>query len=205
MPALSAIIIYMIEIFKQAKINQEVLHFKNFQEPEITWLDVLNFVYDLSKVHNENTKIRASKSGGVGYGSVIANKGYFLFEENNLFSTFKGVTDLMEKVNGGKSGEGCQYYAKPTKDCTCGSMWHIQTIRFSMSDHLVSNHNDPNNVLYWQLLGTSYWKMNKDKVYKLEPGDLFYFNQEDSHEVWQDGPRAGIIIDSDKYQGTPLS
>jgi ribosomal protein L16 Arg81 hydroxylase len=75
-------------------------------------------------------------------------------------------------------------------------MWHIQTLRFSISDHQVSDHNDPNDVLYWQLLGTSYWKMNKDKTYKMEPGDLLYFNKEDSHEVLQDGPRAGIIIDN---------
>jgi hypothetical protein len=199
MPALSAILATMIDIFKQAKINQEVLHFKNFQKPEISWEDAMKFVYDLSKIPNEDIMTRASKSGGIGFGSVIAIKGYFLFDENNLFSTFKGVRDLMTKVNGGNSSEGCPYYSTPIKTCTCGAMWHIQTLRLSISDHGVMDHNDPNNVLYWQLLGTSYWKMNKDKVYKLEPGDLLYFNKEDSHEVWQDGPRAGIIIDSDKY------
>ena len=37
--------------------------------------------------------------------------------------------------------------------------------------------------------------MNEDKEYVLSPGDLLYFNKEDSHQVLQDGPRAGIIID----------
>ena len=71
-------------------------------------------------------------------------------------------------------------------------------MRFVIGNNFVSKHKDPNDVLYWQVLGTSYWKMNNDKEYKLEPGDLLYFNKDDDHEVWQDGPRAGIIIDSIK-------
>jgi hypothetical protein len=188
----------MIEIFKEAKINQEILHFKNFQEPEITWEDALRFLYYLSKIPSQYMMTKAGKTGGVCYGSVIFNQGYFWLDESNLFSTFKGVRELMEKVNSGNTDEKCPYYSVNKRACTCEAMWHIQALRFSISDHTVSNHNDPNNVLYWQLLGTSYWKMNKDKVYKLEPGDLLYFNKEDSHEVWQDGPRAGIIIDGRK-------
>jgi mannose-6-phosphate isomerase-like protein (cupin superfamily) len=69
-----------------------------------------------------------------------------------------------------------------------------------MGHHKVPSHTDPNDVLYWQLLGTSYWKMNNNKEYKLEPGDLLYFNQEDAHAVWQEGPRAGIIIDDIKQK-----
>ena len=265
----------MKDIWAKAKENQEILYFKNFQEPEITWGDALKFVYDLSKIDNENLKrrngweestsmvfgsvlahkgyflfeesnlfpifkgvtefmekvnggnsgkdcsyytnqkvqrgcdcnenwhiqtLRFSISDHEVFGSVLAHKGYFLFEESNLFPIFKGVTEFMEKVNGGNSGKDCSYYTnqKVQRGCDCNENWHIQTLRFSISDHEVSDHNDPNNVLYWQLLGTSYWVMNKDKEYKLEPGDLLYFNKEDSHLVWQDGPRAGIIIDDIK-------
>lgn len=192
----------MLDIWAKAKENQEILHFKNFQEPEITWGDALKFVYDLSKIDNENLKKRGGweESTNIVFGSVLAHKGYFLFEENNLFPIFKGVTEFMEKVNGGNSGKDCSYYSydQVNRGCNCDEKWHIQTLRFSISDHEVSDHNDPNNVLYWQLLGTSYWIMNKDKEYKLEPGDLLYFNKEDSHLVWQDGPRAGIIIDDIK-------
>jgi hypothetical protein len=102
----------------------------------------------------------------------------------------------MQKVNDGKTNENCiAYKAESRGHCDCEAEWHIQALRIAIMRHTVSNHNDPNDVLYWQLLGTSYWKINNDKVYKLEPGDLFYFNQEDAHEVWQDGPRVGIIID----------
>lgn len=190
----------MKDIWAKAKENREILHFKNFQEPEITWDDALRFLYNLTATDcDENFRQRALRSGNGSLliGSVIDTRGYFLFEENNLFPIFKGVTELMEKVNGGDSGQTCQYYSpdRNNSSCSCGQQWHIQTLRLSISNHQVSNHNDPNNVLYWQLLGNSYWVMNEDKEYKLEPGDLLYFSQEDSHLVWQDGPRAGIIID----------
>jgi mannose-6-phosphate isomerase-like protein (cupin superfamily) len=192
----------MENLWANAKANQKVLHFKNFQEPEVTWEDALNFVYNLSKIPNENMVRMAERSGGISFGSVVANNGYFRFEESNLFKTFNGIKELMEKVNGGDSGESCSYYRKtdgPVR-CSCGMLWHIQTLRFSISDHKVSVHNDPNDVLYWQLLGTSYWKINGDIEYKLEPGDLFYINKEDSHELRQEGPRAGIIIDNLKQR-----
>ena len=190
----------MKDIWAEAKKNQDILHFKNFQEPEIDWGNALKFVYDLSKIPNKSIIERSGWTGGVAFGSVLANNGYFVFDENNLFPIFKGVTEFMEKVNGGDSGKSCSYYSSPVRSCDCEEMWHIQTLRFSISDHKVSDHNDPNDVLYWQLLGTSTWIMNKDKQYKLEPGDLLYFNKEDSHEVLQDGPRAGIIIDNIKQR-----
>jgi mannose-6-phosphate isomerase-like protein (cupin superfamily) len=188
----------MIEIWQKAKQNQEVLHFKNFQEPDITWENVLNYVYELSLVEDETLRdrIKGQEISMIVKGSVLFNYGYLLFNDNNLFDKFKGVRKLMTKVNGGNSGEKCcKYYANTRGLCDCGSYWHMQALRFSMTKHSVSDHNDPNDVLYWQLLGTSRWIINNDKEYLLEPGDLFYFNQEDSHQVFQDGPRAGIIID----------
>lgn len=188
----------MKEIWQNAKKNQEVLYFKNFQTPEITWDDVLSFIYNLSITPSEQMNERVKRSQGFQIcGSTINKNGYFLFDENNLFSKFKGVREFMTKVNGGNSSEGCCYYNENFRGkCDCNEQWHIQALRFSITDHTVSDHNDPNDVLYWQLLGTSYWTINQNKEYKLEPGDLLYFNQEDSHLVWQDGPRAGIIIDN---------
>jgi len=191
----------MKEIWAKAKENKEILHFKNFQEPETTWEDVLNFVYNLSKIPNQDVLDRSIRQKDVAFGSVIlANNGYFWFEENNLFKIFKGVEELMKKVNGNDSGKDCIHYSGSAGNCDCGQQWHLQTLRLVIGDHNVSSHNDPNDVLYWQLLGTSYWKMNNDKEYKLEPGDLLYFNKEDSHALWQDGPRAGIIIDDIKQR-----
>ena len=188
----------MKEVWAKAKLNKEVLLFKNFQVPEITWEDVMSFIYKLSKIEaDQNLKQRASRSfGGTAslFGSVIFKDGYFLFEESNLFPMFKGVTELMEKVNGGNSGKTCDYY-EGHSSCNCKEQWHIQALRVSIGEYGVSNHNDPNDVLYWQVLGNSRWTMNDDVEYILRPGDLLYFNQEDVHRVFQDAPRAGIIID----------
>jgi hypothetical protein len=191
----------MKEIWAKAKENKEILHFKNFQEPEISWEDALTFVYNLSKIQDQRVIERSIRQNDVAFGSIIlTNSGYFWFEENNLFPIFKGVEELMEKVNGDNSGKDCIHYLGQLGNCDCNQQWHVQTLRFVIGHHKVSNHTDPNDVLYWQILGTSYWKMNNDKEYKLEPGDLLYFNKEDSHAVWQDGPRAGIIIDDIKQR-----
>ena len=189
----------MKEVWAKAKQNKYILHFKNFQEPEITWHDALSFVYELAKISNQHMAERSIQTGGVAFGSaILTGHGYFWFEENNLFPIFKGVEELMTKVNGNDSGKDCMHYSGSAGNCDCGQQWHLQTLRLVIGDNNVNNHNDPNDVLYWQVLGTSYWKMNNEKEYKLEPGDLLYFNQEDSHAVWQDGPRAGIIIDGTK-------
>lgn len=191
----------MKEIWAKAKENQEILYFKNFQKPEVSWEDTLNFVYTLAHIPDKRVLDRSIKQNDVAFGSVIlTTNGYFWFEENNLFSTFKGVTEFMEKVNGGVSGKDCIHYLGEPGHCDCNQQWHIQTLRFVIGDSKVPAHRDPNDVLYWQLLGTSYWKMNNDKEYKLEPGDLLYFNKNDVHEVWQYGPRAGIIIDDIKQR-----
>lgn len=171
----------MIEIWKDAKKNKKVLHFENFQNVEFTWEDAVNFVYD------EHMNNRVSEQWA----------GYFFLQNADLFK-YNGVSELMKKVNGMAGSQYCEYYkylSQEDRTCNCDMYWHIQTLRFSITNHKVPNHNDPVDVLYLQLLGTSYWKINDDKVYKLNPGDLFYFNQEDTHAVEQDGPRAGIIID----------
>jgi len=195
----------MKEVWAKAKQNQEILHLKNFQAPEIEWGDILNFVYTLAKIPDKKMIDRSIKEGGVAFGSaILTNSGYFWFEENNLFPIFKGVEELMEKVNGTNSGKDCIHYLGQPGRCTCDQQWHIQTLRFVIGGSNVSSHNDPNDVLYWQILGTSYWKMNNDKEYMLEPGDLLYFNKEDSHALRQDGPRAGIIIDDIKQRRKSL-
>lgn len=191
----------MIDIWKNAKKEQEILYFKNFQIPEITWEDTLNYIYDLSLIEDKtlHQRIKGQNDSMIVYGGVLFNYGYLLFNDNDLFKKFKGVTEFMNKVNDGISGENCIYYTPEHRgNCSCGAYWHIQALRFSISNHSVSNHNDPNDVLYWQLLGNSRWVMNNKDEYILEPGDLLYFNQEDSHQVFQNGPRAGIIIDSKK-------
>ena len=201
----------MLDIFKKAKRDKKVLHFENFQTPEITWEDAIKFIYKESTCSSKelNSRTDWQDKGQVLSGNMLMNAGYLLPQTRNLFPVFAGVSELMNKINDVTDSGKCAYYNDPNLTdqtyCNCESPWHIQALRFSISEHHVHDHNDPNDVLYWQLLGTSYWKINKDKVYKLNPGDLFYFNKEDSHEVWQDGPRSGIIIDNLHSKNMPTS
>ena len=195
----------MKDIWAKAKSDQEILHFKNFQQPDVTWEDALKFVYDLSFDYaSKEFKEQAERNPDVLYlyGKIIFNKGYFLFEESNLFKHFKGIEELMSRVNGGVSGKDCLHYTGWDNfgECSCNQQWHIQTLRLSIGEHKVENHNDPCDVLYWQVLGNSTWVMNDSTEYVLEPGDLLYFNKEDTHRVLQDSPRAGIIIDGPRWQ-----
>lgn len=192
----------MKDIWAEAKSNQEILYFKNFQQPDISWDDALKFVYDLS-VLEAGEKFRGQLERNPAcnlFGKILFNKGYFLFEESNLFKYFDGIEELMGKVNGGASGRDCIHYTGWDNFgyCSCQQQWHIQTLRLSIGKHKVENHNDPCDVLYWQVLGNSTWVMNDSIEYLLEPGDLLYFNEEDIHRVLQDGPRAGVIINRRK-------
>jgi hypothetical protein len=195
----------MKDIWAKAKSNQEILYFKDFQQPDITWEDALKFVYDVS-LGDPSEELR-ERLGKVSVdacliGGAIFNRGYFLFEESNLFKYFKGIEELMSRVNGGVSGKNCLHYSGPENfgHCSCEQQWHIQTLRLSIGGHEVMNHRDPCDVLYWQVLGISTWVMNDSAEYILEPGDLLYFNKEDLHRVLQDGPRAGVIIDGPKWE-----
>lgn len=196
----------MNEIWEKASINKEVIHLKNFHSPEITWDDVLNFIYkestlksDLEKEVKDGTSY-PNKIGHVVGNLYIDTSTYLLPQTSALHNEFKGVSELMEKVNGSASGNNCDYYNGPIGkfNCSCKLKWHIQGLRFCISDKVIGNHNDPCNVLYWQILGNSYWTINDDITYTLEPGDLLYFNKSDTHRVTHKGPRVGIIIDGKK-------
>lgn len=179
----------MIDTFKQAKKNKDILLFENFQAPEITWEEILNFLFQESKEKSlslpEDDK----------WGNVQVQDHLWLAPQTNyLFNKFKGIEELLNKVNGKNTNKYCSYYTN-TRRCDCNNVWHSQGIRISLGNRTVSSHQDPHDILYWQIVGSSYWKINNDKTYKLKPGDLFYFSQEDYHMVWCDEPRAGLIID----------
>ena len=181
----------MIDQFKKAKSNKEILLFKNFKQSNITWDNALQFIFDECKIENQNLKNNKNVDS---LGNVqIQDKFWLAPQTNYLFERFPEIQELLYIVNGNKENKTCNRYK--TGVCNCDIVWHTQGLRMSLSPRYVSDHNDPWDILYWQVLGTSFWKMNNDVVYELNPGDLIYFSQEDSHAVWCEGPRAGFIID----------
>jgi mannose-6-phosphate isomerase-like protein (cupin superfamily) len=189
----------MFDLIEEAKKNKQAVVFRNYEIPNITWEDVLLFLYKESLVTNHNLEKKVKEMNNFAdFNSIgniqIQNKFWLSPQNHNIFKDFNGVSELLYKLNNFIDNSHCEYYNDKT--CSCSSDWHFQGIRISLSNRLVSDHHDPHDIFYWQILGTSFWKVDNDITYTLNPGDLLYLPLENSHEVWCDGPRAGLLIDN---------
>ena len=188
----------MLDKIKEAKQNRHGIVFENYQPPSITWEDVLNFLYKESLIPNHDLNERVKQHNNndfISIGNVqIQSKFWLAPQTSDIFKEFKGVSELLYGLNNEQEDTTCGYYKVMGHDCSLD--WHFQGIRVSLSNRLVSDHHDPHDIFYWQILGTSFWKIDNDITYTLNPGDLLYLPLENSHEVWCDGPRAGLLIDN---------
>jgi hypothetical protein len=195
----------MFDLIEEAKKKKEGIVFRQYQIPTMTWGDVMNHIYTQSV--DRNSSIAADLAERVkeinnidlfdALGRVqIQNKLWLSPQQNNLFEEFPQMSELLYKLNRGVDNSQCRYYQDTMNEHNCQSDWHFQGIRMSLSDRLVNDHHDPHDIFYWQMLGTSFWKIDNDITHVLEPGDLLYLPLENSHEVWCDGPRAGLLIDN---------
>lgn len=192
----------IFDLIKEAKENNKALVFKKYMMPTIKWDDVVSFLYkestssgNISKDLEERVKKVNNPGDFNSIGNVqIQNKFWLSPQSHDIFENFNDVSELLYDLNNSKDNKECQYYKEKGHDCK--SDWHFQGIRISLSNRLVSDHHDPHDIFYWQILGTSFWKVNKDITHTLHPGDLLYLPKESSHEVWCDGPRAGLLIDN---------
>lgn len=192
----------MFELIKEAKKNNKAIVFEKYMMPTIKWDDVMTFLYkesvasgDLSKDLEQRVKRNNNPGDFNAIGNVqIQCKFWLSPQSHDIFDDFNDVSELLYGLNKSKDNRECAYYNNMGH--TCDSDWHFQGIRISLSNRLVSDHHDPHDIFYWQILGTSFWKVNNDITYTLYPGDLLYLPQESSHEVWCDGPRAGLLIDN---------
>jgi hypothetical protein len=189
----------MFDIIKEAKENRHEVIFENYQTPEISWDDMINYIYKESTAVNHDLQKKVKEVNNYSdfnfIGNIqIQNQFWLAPQTHDLFDEFAGVAELLLKLNNGIDNRKCGYYKKRGHDCS--SDWHPQGVRISLSDRLVSDHNDPHDIFYWQILGTSFWKIDNGITYTLKPGDMLYLPLENSHEVWCDGPRAGLLIDN---------
>jgi hypothetical protein len=189
----------MFELIKEAKKNKQGIVFEKYQMPNITWEDMMKYIYKESTIKNKDLEEKVGKVGNPivldCIGNIQIQERFWLAPQtHDLFEEFYGISELLYKLNNGVDNRSCEYYKQ--KQHNCSSDWHPQGVRMSLSDRLVSDHHDPHDIFYWQILGTSFWKIDNDITYKLEPGDMLYLPLENSHEVWCDGPRAGLLIDN---------
>jgi hypothetical protein len=189
----------MLNQIIDAKKNNKALVFEKYQIPKIVWEDVLLFLYKDSLISNDELTKKVKKVNNFkqldSVGNVIIQNRLWLSPQTyDIFKDFNGVSELLYKLNNLKDNSHCDYYKN--NSCSCDTPWHFQGIRMSLSNHRIVSHHDPRDILYWQILGTSFWKANNEITYTLNPGDLFYLPKESSHQVWCDGPRAGLLIDN---------
>jgi mannose-6-phosphate isomerase-like protein (cupin superfamily) len=189
----------MLDLIKNAKENSHAVLFEQYQIPEITWEDIMNFVYKESIIKNDNLKKKVEQVNNLTALDYIGNiqiqeKFWLAPQTHNIFEDFKGVSELLYKLNNSVDNRHCGYYNQGQHNCN--SDWHFQGIRMSLSNRNVSDHHDPHDIFYWQIVGTSFWKIDGGTTYELRPGDMLYLPLENSHEVWCDGPRAGLLIDN---------
>lgn len=190
----------MDELIKNAKLNKIPFVLKNYKQPTITWEDLLLFLYKETVLPVNQKVLEAVKQ--VNDSNILNVVGNVQVQDNfwlapmttNLFNEFKDVQQLLLDLNKFKEDASCGYYnGKPH---TCNLDWHTQGIKISLSNRKVSKHNDAVDVFYWQIIGQSFWKIDENNVYTLNPGDLFYLPSENSHEVWCYSPRAGLLIEN---------
>ena len=195
--------------FIKAKQDNKIILKRSYFNHSISWQDVLNFVYkesDVEDVQDRNKNI---------YSQVVP--------EGNLYITIKGnisvhhplwikslsgklweeipeLKDFLIKLNKDFNSyiyfDQCEYYDETyQRNCTCDSAWHTEGMVVSLASRLVSEHRDVFDAGYIQLLGKSFWKIEGEaEVCVLEPGDLILLPNELTHEVWGDGPRAGVLL-----------
>lgn len=191
----------MFDLIEEAKRNKHEVIFENYQTPTITWEQIVNYLYKESKIYNPDLKKRVERIKNYSAFNFIGNiqiqeQFWLAPQTHNLFNEFDGISELLKKINNGVDTKDCIYYGEVASVHNCKSDWHAQGIRISLSDRLVSDHHDPHDIFYWQILGTSFWKIDNSRTYTLKPGDMLYLPLENSHEVWCDGPRAGLLIDN---------
>lgn len=186
------------------KNKEESRLFKNFHDPEMDWNDVMNFMYQQATNRSgfkQNEEEKKQHPNVILNGSLKTQPGLYIIPLiRDIHNFFHSAYTLMQKISGDKKVNSCDYYKGNDNDfpCNCGSIWHIQGLRLSVSDIVINHHHDPCDVLVWQMVGKSYWTINKKNEYELAPGDLMYVSKDATHGIHQTGPRLTMIIDGIK-------
>ena len=193
--------------FEEAINNSSALLLKKYFLTSINWQDVLNFLYEQSLIKNVKLEEKKDPKALVDvFGNILIMQPLWLAPQTGkVWENFAEVKDFLIKLNKDCGNdpvfEECSFYKHwDNRPCDCNSIWHSEGIKVSLSDKRISEHSDPWHACYLQIIGESFWKINgaESVTYKLEEGDLLFFPKNTSHEVWSEGPRAGMLVSADR-------
>jgi hypothetical protein len=201
---------YLAEEFKKAKQDGSIIVKKSYITEIPTWESVLTFVYNQTSIEeyeDENKKMfqNISQDGKIVntvHGNIVVQDPLWIKSiTGKIVEDVAELKDFIVKLNKdfGVTSEfkKCLSYKKPLVGrCTCYSVWHADGLVVSLAVKHISEHKDIFDAAYIQLIGKSFWKINgnENSVIELDPGDLLLLPNELSHEVWGEGPRAGILL-----------
>lgn len=194
---------------QKIKIDQSAFVLKKYFQSDISWNDVLRFLYKnasaISKISSAERENRsnARKNGADVYGDIYIYPPLWIKSQTGKVWDIPQLKDYIYKLN-----KDTQF--KETADyCTCheyefrnidkcNSSWHLDGIIISLAQRRISEHKDLKDSIYLQMVGKSFWKIKgKEEVeIELEPGDVIMVPNEVSHEVWGEGPRSGLLLAS---------
>lgn len=200
----------ILKEFAEAKNNNNFVVKRSYISNLPAWDQVLNFVYKQTSVQDleEGNKkffeqiLPDLKIINTVHGNIIVQDPLWiksatgkLWEEIPELKTF--ISKLNKDSGNDSSFENCQYYYRTfDRNCDCDSIWHLDGLVVSLAVKHISEHRDIFDAGYIQLIGKSFWKINRDEenVIVLDPGDLLLIPKELNHEVWGDGPRSGVLL-----------
>lgn len=191
--------------FDEAINNSSAILFKNYFTTSINWQNILDFVYKQSLIKNEELDKKKNPDSRLDvFGNVLALQPLWLAPQTgNVWNDFPDIKDFIIKINKDSDNEenfeDCNFYKHwDARNCTCESVWHSEGIKVSLSEKHIAEHSDPWDACYLQIIGKSFWKITGKEsiVYELDEGDMLFFPKNTSHEVWSEGPRAGMLVSS---------
>jgi hypothetical protein len=196
----------LLEDYNNAKKNNTAVFIKNYFPIDVSWERILLFLYNESIKENQDLieKDRNLDRGVDVFGNVLIQRPLWMAPQTGMVwdeNSFPEIKNFLKQINldfnNSHNFENCDSYKHwDSRNCTCSSMWHSEGIKISLSNKFVGSHSDPWDACYFQIKGTSYWKITgTDSVeYKLHEGDVLFFPKPTSHEVWSDEPRMGLLL-----------
>jgi hypothetical protein len=200
----------LVEEFKKAKQDGKVIVKKSYITELPNWDSVLTFVYkqtSIEEYEDENKKMfqNISNNGMIVntvHGNIVIQDPLWIKSiTGKIVEDVSELKDFIVKINKdfgiNLDFQKCLSYKKPLVGrCTCNSVWHADGLVVSLAVKHISDHKDIFDAGYIQLIGKSFWKINGDEknIITLNPGDLLLLPNELNHEVWGEGPRAGVLL-----------
>lgn len=197
------------ELFKKSKKDLLPVYIKKYFDIDISWEKMLDYLYfESNKEENKGLSYRNNPAQGsmlIG-NAVIQHPLWIQFDAalTKIWDFFPEFNNFLNKLNldfnCSEDVTKCNFYTSDytiRNNCDCRAIWHPDSIKISLGPRVIDHHHDRWDACYLQLIGNSFWQINaQGKTYDfvLNSGDLLHFKKENTHKVWGNGPRAGLLI-----------